>query len=85
MDAFLDFLYIVAMLLFAFIIAAIIVLLPLTVYVLRRGPQLRLPSTSRLTPKITFRSVRHKFSLKNRQNNAPVGKISPQRKGNRHK
>ena len=84
MDAFLTFMYIIAPVLFALIIAAIIVLVPIAIYTLRRDPQLRLPGSSRLTPKITFRAIRHKFSLKNRQYNAPIGKISPQRKGNRH-
>ena len=84
MDAFLMFMYVIALVLFALIIAAIIVLFPIAIYTLRRDTRLRLPNTTRLTPKITFRSVRHKFSLKNRQYNAPVGKVSPQRKGNRH-
>ena len=80
-----DFLYIIAMALFAFIIAAVIVLAPLAVYTLRHDPTLRFPDAIRLAPKITFRTIRSKFSFKNRKYNAPVGKVSSKRKGNRHK
>lgn len=84
MDAFLTFMYIIALAVSAFIIGAIIVLVPIAIYTLRRGPKLRLPNTTRLPPKITFRAVRRKFSFKNRTYNAPTGKVSHQRKGNRH-
>ena len=80
-----DFLYIIAMALFAFIIAAVIVLAPLAVYTLRHDSTLRFPDAIRLAPKITFRTIRSKFSFKNRKYNAPTGKVSPKRKGNRHK